>query len=241
MPRALRHARLVMSEQTMYADVQVKLVARVDQVCEVHGRWVPVDVIERALGAELGMHLAEPEGRRGHHRNGRSGKTVLTDEGALRIEVPPNRHTRPLAALAHGQPSLPVQPMDALEIDFEPFALDQDVQPPVAETPSLAGQLDQAPLQAIVLSLGGVLQHAARQAQYAAGAPLGHMSLGPHDDDGVAWCLRAQNFPRATTFNASLSSIASASSFLSLLFSASNARRRLASGTSMPPNFRRHR
>ena len=48
-------------------------------------------VIERALGAELGMHLADPEGGRGNHRNGRSGKTVVTDEGALRIEVPRDR------------------------------------------------------------------------------------------------------------------------------------------------------
>lgn len=48
-------------------------------------------VIERALGAELGMHLADPDGGRGNHRNGRSGKTVLTDEGALRIEVPRDR------------------------------------------------------------------------------------------------------------------------------------------------------
>ena len=48
-------------------------------------------VIERALGAELGMHLASPEGGRGNHRNGRSGKTVLTDEGPLRIAVPRDR------------------------------------------------------------------------------------------------------------------------------------------------------
>jgi transposase-like protein len=48
-------------------------------------------VIERALGAELGLHLAGPEGGRGNHRNGRSGKTVLTDEGPLRIDVPRDR------------------------------------------------------------------------------------------------------------------------------------------------------
>ncbi|MFT3755755.1 MAG: IS256 family transposase [Pseudoxanthomonas sp.] len=47
-------------------------------------------VIERALGAELGLHLADESGY-GNHRNGRSGKTVLTDEGPLRIEVPRNR------------------------------------------------------------------------------------------------------------------------------------------------------
>ena len=48
-------------------------------------------VIERALGAELGLHLADAEGGRGNHRNGRSGKTVLTDEGPLRIDVPRDR------------------------------------------------------------------------------------------------------------------------------------------------------
>lgn len=48
-------------------------------------------VIERALGAELGLHLADPDGGNGNHRNGRSGKTVLTDEGPLRIDVPRDR------------------------------------------------------------------------------------------------------------------------------------------------------
>jgi transposase-like protein len=48
-------------------------------------------VIERALGAELGMHLADPEGGRGNHRNGRTAKTVLTDEGALRLAIPRDR------------------------------------------------------------------------------------------------------------------------------------------------------
>ena len=48
-------------------------------------------VIERALGAELGLHLADAEGGCGNHRNGRSGKTVLTDEGPLRIDVPRDR------------------------------------------------------------------------------------------------------------------------------------------------------
>jgi hypothetical protein len=42
-------------------------------------------VIERALGAELGLHLADAEGGRGNHRNGRSGKTVLTDDGPCSI------------------------------------------------------------------------------------------------------------------------------------------------------------
>ena len=48
-------------------------------------------VIERVLSAEIGVHLRSPEGGRGNHRNGRSGKTVLTDDGPLRIEVPRDR------------------------------------------------------------------------------------------------------------------------------------------------------
>ena len=53
-------------------------------------------LIERALGAELSHHLGyaagatKPEAA-SNHRNGSSAKTVLTDDGALRIEVPRDR------------------------------------------------------------------------------------------------------------------------------------------------------
>ena len=53
-------------------------------------------LIERALGAELGHHLgylpgaAKPEDA-SNHRNGASAKTVLTEEGPVRIEVPRDR------------------------------------------------------------------------------------------------------------------------------------------------------
>jgi hypothetical protein len=45
-------------------------------------------LIERALGAEMSHHLGYPAGADKpdtgtNHRNGRSGKTVLTDEGPL--------------------------------------------------------------------------------------------------------------------------------------------------------------
>jgi hypothetical protein len=52
--------------------------------------------IERALGAEMSHHLgyapggAKPE-ELANHRNGSSGKTVLTDDGPLRIEIPRDR------------------------------------------------------------------------------------------------------------------------------------------------------
>jgi len=53
-------------------------------------------LIERALGAELSHHLGYPPGADkpgevGNHRNGASGKTVLTEDGPLRIDVPRDR------------------------------------------------------------------------------------------------------------------------------------------------------
>lgn len=53
-------------------------------------------LIERALSAELSHHLGYPPGAEkpsdeANHRNGVSGKTVLTGEGALRINVPRDR------------------------------------------------------------------------------------------------------------------------------------------------------
>ena len=54
-------------------------------------------VLERALGAEMSHHLgyapaqAKPEGSSANHRNGKSAKTILTDAGALRIDVPRDR------------------------------------------------------------------------------------------------------------------------------------------------------
>ena len=53
-------------------------------------------LIERALGAELSHHLGYPPGGErpggvGNHRNGVSGKTVLTDDGPLKIDVPRDR------------------------------------------------------------------------------------------------------------------------------------------------------
>ena len=53
-------------------------------------------VIERAMGAEMSHHLGykpgedKPEGQT-NERNGASGKTVLTDKGAVRIDVPRDR------------------------------------------------------------------------------------------------------------------------------------------------------
>ena len=53
-------------------------------------------VIERAMGAEMRHHLGYREGEarpagETNHRNGRTGKTVLTEDGPLRIAVPRDR------------------------------------------------------------------------------------------------------------------------------------------------------
>ncbi len=53
-------------------------------------------LIERALGAELSHHLGYPPGavkpeQASNHRNGATGKTVLTDDGPVRIDVPRDR------------------------------------------------------------------------------------------------------------------------------------------------------
>jgi transposase-like protein len=53
-------------------------------------------IIERALGGELSYHLGYPPGgakpeATTNHRNGTSGKTVLTDDGPLRLDIPRDR------------------------------------------------------------------------------------------------------------------------------------------------------
>ena len=53
-------------------------------------------LIERALGAEAGHHLGYANGAVkpeavSNQRNGTSGKTVLTEDGPLRIDVPRDR------------------------------------------------------------------------------------------------------------------------------------------------------
>ena len=53
-------------------------------------------LIERAMGAEMTHHLGYAVGEDkpaavSNHRNGTSGKTLLTDDGPLRIDVPRDR------------------------------------------------------------------------------------------------------------------------------------------------------
>ena len=66
--------------------------SEVETVC----RALKKAFIERAMGAEMSQHLGYEPGEsrppgQANHRNGTSGKIVLTDEGAVRIEVPRDR------------------------------------------------------------------------------------------------------------------------------------------------------
>jgi len=63
---------------------------------EIESRRFKKALIERALGGELTHHLGYPPGApkpdlATNHRNGTSGKTVLTDDGPVAIEVPRDR------------------------------------------------------------------------------------------------------------------------------------------------------
>ena len=54
-------------------------------------------LIERALNAELGHHLGYPTGAQRpedetNQRNGKSGKTVLTGDGPIRLDIPRDRN-----------------------------------------------------------------------------------------------------------------------------------------------------
>jgi transposase-like protein len=53
-------------------------------------------LIERAMGAEMNMHLGYPPGQtkpegQANERNGASGKTLITDHGPLRVQLPRDR------------------------------------------------------------------------------------------------------------------------------------------------------
>lgn len=78
------------AEATLQKDLVEKLIPDPMDAAGIEAMFQKLKkaVIERASGAELGVHLAKPEGAQGKRRNCRSGKTVPTDEGAPRSEVP---------------------------------------------------------------------------------------------------------------------------------------------------------
>lgn len=91
-------------------------------------------LIERALGAELSHHLGYPPGAdkpevASNHRNGASGKTVLTDDGPLRIEVPRDRNGsfEPLLIPKHGKRPPTPHHADFSSVTVIPAELDSSI------------------------------------------------------------------------------------------------------------------
>ncbi len=103
MPKAVRKMQKAnaAAQATVYTKIPPELLDQLvkgpmtAEAVEDISRSLKKALIERALGAELGHHLDQRHGQDQakpvNHRNGNSAKTVLTDEGPLRIAVPRDR------------------------------------------------------------------------------------------------------------------------------------------------------
>lgn len=103
MPKAVRKMQKAnaAAQAAVYTEIPAELLDQLvkgpmtAKAVEDISRSLKKTLIERALGAELSHHLSEPDSgadpAKPNHRNGNSAKTVLTDEGPLRIAVPRDR------------------------------------------------------------------------------------------------------------------------------------------------------
>src|SRR5690606_11671094 len=108
------------------------------------------------------------------------------------------------------------------------FSLDQGMEATITKAAALVRQLYQPGTQCFIIGIGLalVMQDASGQPDKPAGTALGEFDLLHHRRHRFALGLRAQYFPLTTTFKASMSSMASASSFFSFAFSDSRSRSR---------------
>lgn len=95
MPRKKSRAESSPSIPAELLDSLVKGPMSAEGVAELMGRFKKA-LMERVLAGEMSHHLGYAPGESkpaegSNHRNGTSGKTVLTDTGAVRIEVPRDR------------------------------------------------------------------------------------------------------------------------------------------------------
>src|SRR5690606_28839466 len=135
-----------------------------------------------------------------------------------------------------------VEPIHALVVDLATCSTQQSADAPVAKAPPPVREPYDALTRGLVVlcALGRVPPAVAPQAHQSAGAPFTARGLFQYLAARASPRRWAQRFTPKATFSASLSNTASASSFLSRLFSASRSRSRLASLASMPPNLARH-
>ncbi len=142
------------------------------------------------------------------------------------------------AATADRKAFLAIEALRLLPVHDVPFAAQQYVQPPVAETALLARQFAQPQAQIVIRrSAGSVADHLPVGLDDVTRPPLAHLvGIGERGDSFALGGGRHHFFERRS-FSATLSSMASAKSRFSLAFSSSSALSRLASDTSIPPNF----
>src|SRR6185437_5995603 len=145
------------------------------------------------------------------------------------------------AATADHEPFCLVQPVDPLAVHHVPLAPQQHIEAAVAEPPALVRQVPKSLAQSLVRRPSRAIANARPiGANDAAGPPLAHAV----DRVEMLASLPARGGPYhffdSRSFSATLSSMASASSFFSLPFSSSSALSRRPPDTSNPPYFAFH-
>ena len=170
------------------------------------------------------------------------GEELLTACGERRIDRKGVDRCRqavdPLAPAAAPdlQSLFAVEPAQLLVVHGDPLPCKQHMQAPVTEPATVRRQLAQPlPQSGIVTPPVAIAHQRTFDAEDRARPPLAHpMRLARTGDRGPPSSGR-HHFFAATSFSTALSSIASASSFLSLAFSSSSALSRRACDTSSPP------
>jgi hypothetical protein len=90
----------------------------------------------------------------------------------------------PRLALAHRQPFLGVEPLRPFAVHLHTVPQQQDVQPPVAKTPTLPGQLAQPPAQRGVVAMSAATPNRRPiRPDHAARPPLAHPEADPEMRD----------------------------------------------------------
>src|SRR6267154_1864219 len=196
----------------------------------------------QTLAGAVVVHLQDPEPAPVGELVGDEVETpaLVGDRGCL--YRPPRSHG-PLApaALANHQPLLAIQTLNALFVGRMALAPQQHMQPPIAEPPPLLGQGLQPLAKFAVIRPPGLVAHAGPIAvNHPARPPLAHLIGLLQISRSLPMRGGRHHFFPSRSFNATLSSMASASIRFSLAFSSSSAFNRRASDTSSPPNLAFH-
>src|SRR5204863_5195946 len=114
----------------------------------------------------------------------------------------------------------------------------ENVEPAIAKAPTFLGQRPQPLAQGHVVDpTGSVADRHPHAADHPARPPLAHLVCLSEMSDGLSLHSGRYHFFDSRSFSAALSSIESANSFFSRVFSPSSCFNRLASETSRPPNL----